>query len=198
MSIRPSQGEPDRKNTGELKSPEALVAQAQIRQIRLKREPYKALQSQVRAARARKQEVISETDSCTRDIANIDIIGTYVRMKVQFYTVACGAIQKEIDDARAFRLGQRDYLSEVWLTTANTDLLADIVTSSAINEAEVKERREELQRRKQATVEYQMRRGQMDKRISRIRVGAHKTTRAIQMVKSDRDALRTFMHEVMK
>ncbi|GAU87799.1 hypothetical protein RvY_00597 [Ramazzottius varieornatus] len=197
MSIRPSQGEPDRKQTGISRSPEILAAQDQIRRIRLNRDPYKALQSQVRAARARKQELISEVESCTRDIANIDIIGTYVRRKVEFYTVACGALQKEIDDARAFRKGQgqRDYLSESWLTAANTDLLATIVTDTAVNEAEVKERWEELMKRRQATMEYKSRKGQIDKRIGKIRVEAHQTTRAIQIAKSDRDALRIFMHE---
>ena len=175
MSISaPAQGHTQSTVTSSQQSQKKPIStadvQAQLREIGQKRVAYKEYQARVQAGRAKREALLSETASCTKDLENIEAIDVYVRRKIEFYTVAAGALQREIEEARSDagrrlrRRGPTDYLNEEWLAESNADLLADITVESVIAEVVSQETRKEIERRDRTTAEYRRRRAEMENR----------------------------------
>ncbi|OQV11634.1 hypothetical protein BV898_14056 [Hypsibius exemplaris] len=171
--------------------------QAQLKEIRQRRLAYKEYQARVHTGRAKRDALLSETEHCEKDIENIETIAVYVRRKIEFYTVACAALQQEIADARnnADQHRPTDYLNEEWLLETNADLLAEITAESTVVEVANQEKLEELKKRAAATVEFVERKALLEVGIEELRMEARATVRNIQNVTHDRDDLRLFMHE---
>ncbi|XP_055340312.1 uncharacterized protein LOC129589543 [Paramacrobiotus metropolitanus] len=168
----------------------------QLRLIRERRPQFKTLQAQVNRGRAQKNTYLTEIDSVQRDVDRITNISTYIRRKIQFYQVAAGSLQKQIDDtAKAVCQAPPDYLNPNWLRDANAELLADITAWAVVLEVQEDEKVCSLEAKRQQRVELIKKKTETDGKIRETQAETQLTMQNIQHLKRDRDQLRIFMHD---